>query len=150
MDAPSLRSLSGKTLDVLGRKTVQLDCGNGHSLSVRFYERTALELCGVSDMHNNSIDHLFQIGIAAAQGRKESDGSRWDTWAVNEPVLKLIRHVKVYWREMLDPRINLANKSPVPMSRLTGERVTFEKYKDGSTLTVKDKNFLDTGDHKAE
>ena len=29
--APSLRSLSGKTLDVQGRKIVQLDCGNGHS-----------------------------------------------------------------------------------------------------------------------
>ena len=34
--APSLRSLSGKTLDVQGRKIVQLDCGNGHSLSVQF------------------------------------------------------------------------------------------------------------------
>ena len=34
--APSLWSLSGKTLDVQGRKIVQLDCGNGHSLSVQF------------------------------------------------------------------------------------------------------------------
>ena len=30
-NVPSLRSLSGKTLDVQGRKIVQLDCGNGHS-----------------------------------------------------------------------------------------------------------------------
>ena len=35
--APSLRSLSGKTLDVQGRKIVQLDCGSGHSLSVQLY-----------------------------------------------------------------------------------------------------------------
>ena len=35
--APSLRSLSGKALEVQGRKIVQLDCGNGHSLSVQFY-----------------------------------------------------------------------------------------------------------------
>eukprot|EP00439_Symbiodinium_sp_Y106_P026027 s4489_g3.t1 len=33
--APSLWCLSGKTLDVQGRKIVQLDCGNGHSLSVQ-------------------------------------------------------------------------------------------------------------------
>ena len=31
-----LKSLSGKTLEVLGRRIVQLDCGNGHSLSVQF------------------------------------------------------------------------------------------------------------------
>ena len=149
--APSLRSLSGKTLDVQGRKIVQLDCGNGHSLSVQFYvctgipfplvsvarlllqdfwtvkakdylalidptgnpvpivrqgtlvyltptvipyavadaarmaasclpevmtgietELGSVELRGVSDMHDGSIDHLFQIGalIAAAQGMK--------------------------------------------------------------------------------
>eukprot|EP00439_Symbiodinium_sp_Y106_P069988 s4351_g12.t1 len=47
---------------------------------------------------------------------------------------------------MLDPRIKLANKSPVPItgkwSRLTGERVTFKQYKDGSTVTVRDENFL--------
>ena len=84
-------------------------------------------------MHDNSIDHLLQIGssIAAAQGMKESDGSRWDAWEVNEPALKLLRHVKVYRREMLDPRIKLASTSPVPMSRLTGAKVTFTKYKDG-------------------
>ena len=35
--ARSLRSLTGKTLDVQGRKIVQLDCGNRHSLSVQFY-----------------------------------------------------------------------------------------------------------------
>ena len=40
--APSLRSLSGKTLDVQGRKIVQLDCGNGHSLSVQFYVCTGI------------------------------------------------------------------------------------------------------------
>ena len=34
---PSLRSLSGKTLEVQGRKIAQLDCGNGHSLSVQLY-----------------------------------------------------------------------------------------------------------------
>ena len=40
--APSLRSLSGKTLDVQGRKIVQLDSGNGHSLSVQFYGCTGI------------------------------------------------------------------------------------------------------------
>ena len=40
--APSLRSLYGKTLDVQGRKIVQLDCGNGHSLSVQFYVCTGI------------------------------------------------------------------------------------------------------------
>ena len=42
--APSLRSLSGKTLDVQGqdRKIVQLDCGNGHSLSVQLYVCTGI------------------------------------------------------------------------------------------------------------
>ena len=40
--APSLRSLSGKTLDVQGRKIVQLDGGNGHSLSVQFYMCTGI------------------------------------------------------------------------------------------------------------
>ena len=48
---------------------------------------------------------------------------------------------------MLDPRIKLANKSPVPItgkwSRLTGERLTFKQYKDGSTVTVRDSNFLE-------
>eukprot|EP00439_Symbiodinium_sp_Y106_P003664 s7597_g1.t1 len=40
--APSLRSLSGKTLDVQGRKIVQPDCGNGHPLSVQFYVCTGI------------------------------------------------------------------------------------------------------------
>ena len=35
--SPWLRSLSGKTLDVQGRKIVHLGCGNGHSLSVQLY-----------------------------------------------------------------------------------------------------------------
>ena len=39
---PSLRSLSGKTLEVQGRKIVQLGCGNGHSLSVQFYACTGI------------------------------------------------------------------------------------------------------------
>ena len=42
---PSLWSLSGKTLDVQGRKPVQLDCGNGHSLRVQFYVCTAIPQC---------------------------------------------------------------------------------------------------------
>ena len=46
--APSLQSLSGKTLDVQGRKIVQLDCGNGHSLSVQFYVCTAIAFAQVS------------------------------------------------------------------------------------------------------
>ena len=73
-------------------------------------------------MHDCSID-LCQIGalIAAAQGMKASDDSRWDTWEVPETELKLIRHVKVWRNEMLDPRIKLANKMPVPVPRLTGE-----------------------------
>ena len=75
-----------------------------------------------SDVHDCSID-LCQIGalIAAAQGMKASDDSRWDTWEVPETELKLIRHVKVWRNEMLDPRIKLANKMPVPVPRLTGE-----------------------------
>ena len=108
----------------------------------------SVELRGVSDMHDGSIDHLFQIGalIAAAQGMKMNEGYRWDMWEVNEPELKLIRHVRVWRHEMLDPRIKLANKSPVPItgqwSRLTGERVTYKNYKDGSTVTVRDEKFL--------
>ena len=35
-DCPSLRSISGKALDILGRRVVELDC-NGHSLCVQFY-----------------------------------------------------------------------------------------------------------------
>ena len=71
----------------------------------------------MSDVHECSIDHLCQIGalIAAAQGVKSSEGSRWDTWEVNETELKLIRHVKVWRNEMLDTRIKLANKMPVPV-----------------------------------
>ena len=165
--APSLRSLSGKALDVQGRKIAQLDCDNGHSnsLSVQFCACTgipfplvsvarlfaqdfwtvtakdylalvdptgnpapivrqgtlaylmptvvpydvanaaglaasclpevmsgmeqdlgALELRGVSDVRDCSIDHLCQIGalIAAALGMRASDGSRWDTWEGSE------------------------------------------------------------------
>eukprot|EP00439_Symbiodinium_sp_Y106_P045593 s373_g5.t2 len=54
-----------------------------------------------SDVHDCSID-LCQIGalIAAAQGMKASDDSRWDTWEVPETELKLIRHVKVWRNEM--------------------------------------------------
>ena len=67
-------------------------------------------------------------------------------WEINEPELQLIRHVRRCHHEMLDPRIRLANKSPVPItgqwSRLTGERVTYKTYKDGSTVTVRDGNFL--------
>ena len=200
--APSLRSLSGKTLDVQGRKIVQLDCGNGHSLSVQFYvctgipfplvsvarlllqdfwtvmakdymalidptgnpvpivrqgtlvyltptvipygvanaarlaatclpevmsgieeELGALELRGVSDVHDCSIDHLCQIGalIVSAQGMRSSEGGRQDTWEVNETELKLIRHMKVWRNEMLDPRIKLANRMPVPVASLAND-----------------------------
>ena len=54
-----------------------------------------------------SIDHLCQIGalIASAQGMRSSEGGRQDTWEVNETELKLIRHVKVWRNEMLDPQI---------------------------------------------
>ena len=52
----------------------------------------------------------------------------------------------MWHHEVLDPRIRLANKSPVPItgqwSRLTGERVTYKTYKDGSTVTVRDANFM--------
>ena len=67
-------------------------------------------------------------------------------WEVNESELKLIRHVRVWRHEMFDPRHKLANKAPVPIvgqwSRLTGERVTYKQYKDGSTVTVRDENFM--------
>ena len=111
-------------------------------------ELGAVELRGVSDMRDSSIDRVFQIGalIAAAQGMKAKKGYKWDMWESNEPELKLIRHVRMWRHEMLDPRIRLANKSPVPItgqwSRLTGERVTYKTYKDGSTATVRDGNFL--------
>ena len=199
-----------------GRKIVQLDCGNGHSLSVQFYvctgipfllvsvarlllqdfwtvmidpagnpvpivrqgtlvyltptmilygianaarlaatclpevmsgieeELGALELRGVSDVHDCSIDHLCQIGalIASAQGIRSFEGGRQDTWEVNETELKLIRHVKVWRNKILDPRIKLANRMPVPVLRLTGERLTHKVCRDGSTVTVRDTNFL--------
>ena len=227
--APSLRSLSRKTLDVQGRKIVQLDCGNGHSLNVQFYvctgiplplvsdarlllqdfwtvmakdylalidpfgnpfpimhqgiliylcptvipyavadaarmaashlpevmdgienELGSVELRGVTDMNDGSTHRIFQIGalIAAAQEVKAKEGYRWDMWEVNESNLKLIRIIRLWRNEMLDPRIKLANKSPVPItgkwSRLTGgERVTFKQYKDGSTVTVRDDNFFE-------
>ena len=77
---------------------------------------------------------------------KVKEGYKWDMWELNELELKLIRHVRIWRHEMLDPRIRLANKSPVPIagqwSRLTGERVTYKTYKDGSTATVRDGNFL--------
>ena len=81
-------------------------------------ELGAVELRGVSDMHDGSIDHVFQIGalIAAAQGMKAKEGYKWDMWEINEPELKLIRHVRMWRHEMLDPRIRLANKSPVPIT----------------------------------
>ena len=112
-------------------------------------ELGSLELRGVTDMEDGSIDHLFQIGalIAVAQEMKAKEGYRWDMWEVNESALKLIRHVRVWRNETLDPRIKLANKSPVPItgkwSRLTGERLTFKQYKDSSTVTVRDANFLE-------
>ena len=111
-------------------------------------ELGAVELHGVSDMHDSSTDHVFQIGalIAAAQGMKAKEGYKWDMWEINEPELKLIRHVRMWRHEMPDPRTRLANKSPVPItsqwSRLTGERVTCKTCKDGSTVTVRDGNFL--------
>ena len=98
----------------------------------------------MSDVRDCSIDHLCQIGalIASAQGMRSSEGGRQDTWEVNETELKLIRHVKVWRNEMLDPRIKLANRMPVPVLRLTGERLTHKVYRDGSTVTVRDANFL--------
>ena len=67
----------------------------------------------LSCVEDGSIDHLFQIGalIAAAQEMKAKEGYRWDMWEVNESALKLIRHVRVWRSEMLDPRIKLANPS---------------------------------------
>ena len=55
-------------------------------------ELGSVELRGVTDMNDGSIDHLFQIGalIAAAQEVKAKEGYRWDMWEV-------IRHVRV-WR----------------------------------------------------
>eukprot|EP00439_Symbiodinium_sp_Y106_P064462 s3510_g10.t1 len=62
-------------------------------------ELGSVELRGVTDMNDGSIDPLFQIGalIAAAQEVKAKEGYRWDMWEVNESNLKLIRHVRV-WR----------------------------------------------------
>ena len=101
-------------------------------------ELGSVELRGVTDMNDGSIDHLFQIGalIAAAQEMKAKEGYRSPMWEVNESSLKkLTRHVRVWRNEVLDPRIKLANKAPVPItgkwSRLTGERATFKQYKDG-------------------
>ena len=73
---------------------------------------------------------------------RSSEGGRQDTWEVNETELKLWRN------EMLDPRIKLANRMPVPVLRLTGERLTHKVYRDGSTVTVRDANqFLDNDEH---
>ena len=35
-DCPALRSISGKTLDILGKRVIEFDC-NGHSLCVQSY-----------------------------------------------------------------------------------------------------------------
>ena len=35
-NCPILRSISGKTLDIIGKRVVELDCG-GHSLCIHFY-----------------------------------------------------------------------------------------------------------------
>ena len=43
---------------------------------------------------------------------------------------------------MLDPRIKLATKMLVQVSCLTGEGVTHKKYRDESTVTVRDEHFL--------
>ena len=74
-------------------------------------ELGSLKLRGVTDMEDGSIDHLFQLGalVAAAQEMKAKEGYRWVMWEVNESALKLIRHVRVFRNEMLDPRIKLAN-----------------------------------------
>ena len=65
---------------------------------------------------------------------------------MNEAELKLIRHVRAWRQEMFDPRHKLANKVPVPIvgqwSRLTGERMTYKQYKDGSTVTIRDEDFM--------
>ena len=82
--------------------------------------------------YDDLVDHVFQIGalIAAAQGMKGSDGCRCGTWEVNEPDLKLIRHVKVWREEMLDPRIKLWRKSDL------------QEVQRPSTVPAKDANFL--------
>ena len=108
-------------------------------------ELGSVELRGVTDMSDGSIDHLFQIGalIEAAQEVKAKEGYRWDMWEVSEANLKLIRHVRVWRNETLDPRIKLAVPITGKWSRLTGERVTFKQYKDGSTVTVRDENLFE-------
>ena len=55
----------------------------------------ALELSDCSIVRLTTCARLVLGALmAAVQGIKESDGSRWDTWEVKEPELKLIRHVK--------------------------------------------------------
>ncbi|OLP82435.1 Copia protein [Symbiodinium microadriaticum] len=91
---------------------------------------------------------VFQdyLALIDPTGMKAKEGYKWDMWEINEHELKLIRHVRMWRHEMLDPRIRLANKSPVPItgqwSRLAGARVTYKTYKDGSTVTVRDANFM--------
>ena len=71
-------------------------------------ELGSVELRGVTDINDGSIDYLFQIGalIAAAQEVKAKEGYRWDMWEVNESILKLIRYARVWHNEILDPGLN--------------------------------------------
>ena len=84
----------------------------------------------MSDLHDSSVDYLQQIGalIDAAQGIKNAYGCTYDAWEVDESQLKLIRHVQSsrQSKETLDPRIEASRTLPAPVSRLTGERVTYK------------------------
>ncbi|CAE7827922.1 unnamed protein product, partial [Symbiodinium sp. CCMP2456] len=84
-NAPSLRRLSGKTLDVQGRKIVQLDCGNGHSLSVQFYLCSGIPTAMAKDFLA-MIDPTGNPVPIVRQGMKSSDAFRW-----NSPVLFITR-----------------------------------------------------------
>ena len=43
---------------------------------------------------------------------------------------------------MVDPRIEASKTLPTQLSRLTGDRVTYKMYNEGSTVTVGDRTFL--------
>ena len=77
----------------------------------------------MSDLHDSSFDPFQQIDgpIVAAQGMKSASGYSYDTSAVNELQLKLVRHSHAKEGKARSS-INASKTLPAQMSRLTGEK----------------------------
>ena len=56
-DCPALRSISGKTLNIVGKRIVELDCG-GHSIRIHFYVYEGIPFPLVSISRFQSQDFL--------------------------------------------------------------------------------------------